>query len=104
MKKKQNYLLVILLFSGLISYAQDISFTGTADKKYDGNQIVIYNRAEGVHDSAVIKDGKFVITVPFKEPAVFMFYSELERKTTGGYSPYGIMVTEPGTIKINADV
>lgn len=103
MLRRAKYFIAVLLFVSLASPAQDVKFTGTADKKFDGNQIVIYNRY-GLHDSAIIKDGRFVFDVPFKEPGLYMFYSQLEMKNKGGYSPYGIMVTEPGTIKINADV
>ena len=103
MLRRAKYFIAVLLFVSLASPAQDVKFTGTAHKKFDGNQIVIYNRY-GLHDSAIIKDGRFVFDVPFKEPGLYMFYSQLEMKNKGGYSPYGIMVTEPGTIKINADV
>lgn len=104
MFKKLQYLIAGLLLTGLASYAQEVKFAGTADKKYDGNKIILYNRATGDHDSAILKDGRFVFTVSFKEPTRYMFYSALELKTKGGYSPYGILVTEPGTIKIDADL
>lgn len=100
---KVKSLIAFLLFASLASYAQDVKFAGTADKKFDGNQIIIYNRS-GLHDSAMIKDGTFDFTVPFKEPGLYMFYSQLEMKNKGGYSPYGILVTEPGIIKIDANV
>ena len=103
MLRRAKYFIAVLLFVSLASPAQDVKFTGTADKKFDGNQIIIYNRS-GLHDSATIKDGRFVFDVPFKEPGLYMFYSQLEMKNKGGYAPYGILVTEPGTIKINADV
>ena len=92
-----------LLICGITSTAQEVKFSGTADKKFDGDKIVIYNRT-GLHDSVFIKDGRFSYTVPYKEPGLYMFYSELEMKTKGGYTPYAIMVTEPGTIQINANV
>jgi len=103
MFKKLNYFLASFLLLGLSSFAQEVTFAGTADKKFDGDKIVIYN-GRGVHDSAFIKDGKFSFTVPFKDPGLFMFYSEAEMKAKGGYSPYLVMVTEPGSIKIKADV
>ncbi|HEU4633425.1 MAG TPA: TlpA disulfide reductase family protein [Flavisolibacter sp.] len=104
MLRKVKYLMAGLLLTGLASFAQEIKFTGTADRKFDGNKIVIYNRAMGIHDSAFIKDGRFAISVPFKEPSLYMFYSELELKTKGGYSPYGVLITNPGTIKMTADM
>lgn len=104
MFKKATYLVAGLLFSGLASLAQEVKFEGTADKKFDGNKIMFYNRATGDHDSAIIQDGRFTITTTFKEPTRYMFYSVYEAKTKGGYSPYGVLVTEPGTIKMEADV
>ncbi|MGV3528081.1 MAG: redoxin domain-containing protein [Flavisolibacter sp.] len=92
-----------LLICGLTGYAQEVKFSGTADRKFDGNKIVLYNSATGDHDSAVIKDGKFAFSVRFKEPTRYLFYSEYERKTKGGYVPYGVLVTQPGTIKLDAD-
>src|SRR6185437_9571205 len=103
MFNKLKYLIAGLLFTGLTSHAQQIKFSGTADKKFDGDKIVIYNRT-GLHDSAFIKDGQFSFVIPFKEPGTFMFYSEAEMKAKGGYGPYSILVTGPGTININANV
>jgi peroxiredoxin len=104
MLKRAKYFIAALLFASLASSAQDVKFEGTADKKFDGNKIILYNHSTGDHDSAYVKDGKFTITVSFKEPTQYMFYSDMELKTKGGYSPYGILVTEPGTVKINADI
>ncbi|HWJ92474.1 MAG TPA: DUF4369 domain-containing protein, partial [Flavisolibacter sp.] len=104
MFKKAKFFLAGFVLCAISSYAQELKFAGTADKKFDGNKIVLYNRATGDHDSAVLKDGKFLFTVAFKEPTLYFFYSQLELKTKGGYAPYGIMVTEPGTIKIDADL
>lgn len=104
MFRKIISLTVVSIFTGLASYAQQVNFVGSADKKFDGNKIILYNHATNDHDSAYIKNGSFMITVTFKEPTRYMFYSDLELKTKGGYSPYGILVTEPGTVRINADV
>ncbi len=104
MLKTATYFIAALLFAGLNSYAQKVTFTGKADKKYDGNKIVLYNRATGDHDSAFLKNGKFAIAVSFKEPTRYFFYSDFERKAKGGYTPFGIVVTKPGNIKIDADI
>ena len=104
MPNKAKFLIAVLLLTGLASFAQEVIFSGTADKKYDGNKIVLYNRATGDHDSAVLKDGKFILTVSFKEPTRYFFYSDYERRTKGGYSPFGVLVTEPGTVSIDADI
>ncbi len=101
---KRNIFLIACFFGGLLSAnAQDIQFKGTAKRKYDGDKIIIYN-GTGLHDSATIKNGKFSFTVPFSEPSLYLFYSQAELKAKGGYSPYGILVTQPGTVRVKADV
>lgn len=102
--RKAIFLLAPLLWAGMASFAQQIVFAGTADKKYNGSKVVIYNRSVGLHDSAYVKEGKFTFTLPFKEPSQYLFYSDYEKMAKGGYSPYGILVTEPGTVKIRADM
>jgi peroxiredoxin len=104
----------VILFVGvclgaLAGKAQDASgtvivFRGTAGSQYEGEKVVLYNHVTNDHDSAYVKDGRFVITVPFKEPSRYMFYSEFERKKKHGYSPFGILVTGPGEITIDADM
>lgn len=83
---------------------KEVVFAGRADKKYDGDKVVLYNRVTNDHDSAYVRDGQFTFSVPFKGPTRYMFYSEFEMKSKGGYSPFGILVTEPGEILIDADI
>jgi peroxiredoxin len=66
--------------------------------------VVIYNRLTDTHDSAAVKNGRFVITVPFREASRYMFYSKYEAKKKGGYSPFGILVTEPCEITMKVDM
>jgi thiol-disulfide isomerase/thioredoxin len=104
----------IILFVGaclgaLAVQAQDASgkvivFSGTAGSQYEGEKVVLYNHVTNDHDSAYVKNGRFVFTVPFKEPSRYMFYSEYERRKKHGYSPFGILVTEPAEITIDADL
>ena len=103
MFRKVKSLVATILVSGAVCYTQEVKFAGTAEKKYDGNKIILYHRSTGHQDSAVIQDGKFVLTVNFNEPTRYFFYSDYER-TKGVNVPYSILVTEPGTIKIDADV
>jgi peroxiredoxin len=77
-----------------------VRFTGTTDPQYNGEEVVIYNRAIGVHDSAMVQNGQFVITAPFREANRYMFYSKSEIKKKHGYSPWGILVTKPGDIQM----
>ena len=103
MFNKRILFIACFLYGCLAADAQDVHFSGTAKKKFDGDKIVIYN-GTGLHDSAEIKNGKFSFTVPFKEPSLYMFFSMAEMKAKGGYSPYAVMVTKPGTIRMKADV
>jgi peroxiredoxin len=83
---------------------EKILFKGTADAKYDGNMIMLYNRSTNDMDSALIQNGRFEISVNYKEPSRYMFYSKYEQKNKGGYAPWGIIVTKPGTVQIKAKV
>ncbi len=79
-------------------------FIGTTDTLYNGKEVVLYNKATGDHDSARVKDGKFSFSLVYKGPGRYMFYSKLELKQKGGYAPFGVLVTAPGTMHMNADM
>jgi len=83
---------------------QHIVFKGTADTSYNGATLILYNKITGDHDSVAIANGRFEISVPFKEPSRYMFYSKYEVKKKGGYAPFGIIVTKPGEINLKADM
>jgi peroxiredoxin len=96
----------ILLFTSVTSFGQNdkVVFNGTTDTMYKGSKIVLYNRATNDHDSAYVTNGRFAITVAYKEPTRYYFYSEYEAKKKGGYSPFGIVVTSPGEINMKTDM
>ncbi|MDN5287781.1 MAG: AhpC/TSA family protein [Mucilaginibacter sp.] len=109
--KTENILMALLvLFISKDALAQANSekqlvvFKGTTDTAYNGKQLVLYNKTTGDHDSVTVVNGKFEITVPYKEPTRYMFYSKYELKKKGGYSPYGILISKPGTIRFKADM
>jgi len=81
-----------------------VRFVGTVDPAYNGEEVVIYNRAIGVHDSATVQNGQFVITAPYKEPNRYMFYSKTEAKKKHGYSPWGILVAGPGNVQVKMNM
>lgn len=81
-----------------------LHFIGTTDTLYNGKEVVLYNKATGDHDSALVKDGKFSFSLTYKGPGRYMFYSKLELQQKGGYGPFGIVVTGPGTIQMKADM
>ncbi|HWK06732.1 MAG TPA: redoxin domain-containing protein [Puia sp.] len=81
-----------------------VRFVGTVDPAYNGEEVVIYNRAIGVHDSATVQNGQFIITAPYREPNRYMFYSKAEVKKKHSYSPWGILVTKPGTVQVKMNM
>lgn len=85
--------------------ANNIVIEGTADAKYNGEYVHIYNNVlKEKHDSTIIANGKFSFTRPFKEPTRYMFYSSYEIRTKHGYSPFGILVDHPSVIHLAADM
>jgi thiol-disulfide isomerase/thioredoxin len=77
-----------------------VRFIGSVDPVFNGEEVVIYNRAIGVYDSAAVQNGQLVLTAPFREPNGYFFYSKAELKKKKGYSPLGIVVTKPGDVQM----
>jgi len=109
--KNRKYLLMLALFSTpALLFAQtktdkpQVIFQGTADTVYNGKVLILYNRITNDHDSAIVVNGKFQIALTFKEPTRYMFYSKYEAKKKGGYAPYGIVISKPGTVAFKADM
>jgi peroxiredoxin len=106
---KKITLNILMLCCGLTALAQEkqaekIIFKGSTDTVYNGKVIMMYNRPLGVLDSAKVVNGSFVLTVPYKEPSRYMFYSKYEAKKKGGYAPYGILIANPGTVIMKTDM
>ncbi len=102
-------MLFILFPVPMVLFSQSVEtnrvvFKGVADTAYNGKELVLYNKVTGDHDSATIMDGKFEISVIYKEPTRYMFYSKYELKKKGGYTPFGILISRPGSISIKADM
>jgi peroxiredoxin len=103
---KLNILMICCSFAALAQgqTSNQVVFKGTTAADYNGSVIVIYNRSLGVMDSAVVKNGSFELSVPYKQPSRYMFMSKYEQKKKGGYAPFGILIANPGTIQFNADM
>jgi len=109
--KIKNIIILILFFLGgigkvfaQIKEKQMVVFKGTVDTAYNGEQLVIYNHVTGDHDSVTVKNGMFELSVNYKEPTRYMFYSKYEAKKKGGYAPYGILIAKPGAVYVKADM
>ncbi|WP_158795629.1 TlpA disulfide reductase family protein [Pedobacter sp. L105] len=105
----KKILLSLGLITGLLTkakaqQAEKITFEGTTDQIYDGSKLILYNHATKDHDSVTVKNGTFSISVAYKGPSRYMFYSEFEAKKKHGYAPYGILVARPGVVNIKADL
>jgi thiol-disulfide isomerase/thioredoxin len=108
---KRTGLIILLIAFTAVSrlYAQvdtgSIVFEGTADAKYNGEYVHIYNHLlKEKHDSVQIVNGSFSFKRPFSVATRYMFYSSYELKTKHGYAPFGILVDHPSVVHINADM
>jgi peroxiredoxin len=110
MLRRRNIILTGLILAGRLAFGQQagsnakIVFRGTTDTAYNGKEIVLYNKATKDHDSVMVRNGRFEVSVPFKEPSRYMFYSKYELKQRGGYAPFGILVARPGIVNMKADM
>jgi len=105
MKKILLFIVLIATISKVGAQQVNIVIEGTADPKYNGEYVHIYNNVlKEKHDSTIIADGKFSFTRPFKEPTRYMFYSSFEIRTKHGYAPFGILVDRPSVIHLDADM
>lgn len=106
--KIKNFILLLafitLTAGSLFAQTSRIVFQGATDTAYNGQVVILYNKITGDHDSATVANGRFEISVPYKEPSRYMFYSKYELKKKKGYAPYGIIVTKPGTVHMKADM
>ncbi len=98
-----------LIAPGYTLHAQDktnneVIFKGTTDVLYNDNYLVLYNNKTKDHDSVKVINGRFEISVAFKGPSRYMFYSKYERIKKGGYAPFGILIDKPGVYTIKADM
>lgn len=55
-------------------------------------------------DSVVIRDGRYSITLPFREPGFISMAPEYIMRNREGYRPYGVLVDKPGKYWIESDV
>jgi thiol-disulfide isomerase/thioredoxin len=111
MKKINQAFIIVVLYAVNMGFAQQagaqqsITFEGSAESKYNGQFVHIYNNAlREKHDSVRIVNGHFAFKRPFTVPTRYMFYSSYELKTNHGYAPFGILIDRPSAIKINADM
>jgi len=105
MKKILLFIALVIAIGKVNAQQGNIVIEGTADAKYNGEYVHIYNNVlKEKHDSTIIANGKFSFTRPFKEPTRYYFYSGYEMKTKHGYSPFGILIDHPLTVRLAADM
>lgn len=91
-------LFVLLLALPSFVSAQTVVIKGkfTGDTK-GYNKIYIYGN-NVKNDSAVMADGSFEFKVPFEKPFLPLFYTEYDKTVKRMYSPYPVLVEQPGEI------
>jgi len=105
MKKILLFIVLVIAVGKVNAQQGNIVIEGTADAKYNGEYVHIYNNVlKEKHDSTIIANSKFSFTRPFKEPTRYYFYSSYEMKTKHGYSPFGILIDHPSIIHLAADM
>ena len=105
MKKILLIIVLITAISKAGAQQGNIVIEGTADPKYNGEYVHIYNNAlKEKHDSTIIANGKFSFMRPFKEPTRYYFYSSYEIRIKHGYAPFGILIDRPSAVKLAADM
>ncbi|SHG34869.1 TlpA disulfide reductase family protein [Pedobacter caeni] len=109
MNIKNTILLLMVVFAFNKVMAQNknelIVFQGTANSKYNGEYVHIYNNMLGkMHDSVQVVNGTFTFKKSFIEPGMYSFYSGFELRTKGGYAPFSVLVDRPSTLQLKADM
>ncbi|MCT1526861.1 TlpA family protein disulfide reductase [Sphingobacterium hotanense] len=107
MKTKAIILLFLIHLTHLSLLAQEqpfVLFEGKTDSKYDDTKVILYNNNTKQQDTAIVRDGKWMMKLPYHSPTRHMFASEAESAKHGGYSPFGILVEKPGVIQIEGDL
>ncbi|WEK34351.1 MAG: TlpA disulfide reductase family protein [Candidatus Pseudobacter hemicellulosilyticus] len=72
-------------------------FTGDT-KGY--NKVYVYG-TNVKSDSAVMTNGLFTFTMPFEKPFTPAFYTEYDTRVNRMYSPYVVLVDQPGTVTLS---
>lgn len=107
MLKQISSLFVLACLTLTSAWAQSggkVVLLGEVDGQYNGTKIYMYNNITGDQDTVLVQDGKWRIELPFTVPTRHMLASEAESKKHGGYSPFGILVEEPGVVLIKGDL
>lgn len=66
------------------------------------NKMYLYTRT--TNDSAIIKDGHYTFTFPFKNIGLKFFQPGYVREERLMYRPFGILITGPGTYYVISDI
>jgi thiol-disulfide isomerase/thioredoxin len=99
----KNIFIALLL---TLSYHQvtaqnTVTIIGTVKGDLKGHKN-IYVYGNGIKtDTAVITNGSFKFSLPFKKPFSPLFYDEYDAKVKGGISPFPVVIDQPGTVYIN---
>lgn len=93
-------LFVLLLTLPSLAMAQTVVIKGKFNGDTKGNNKVYIYGNNVKNDSAVMVDGSFEFTVPFEKPFLPLFYTEYDKNVKRMYSPYPVLVEQPGVITL----
>ncbi|MRG47669.1 redoxin domain-containing protein [Chitinophaga sp. SYP-B3965] len=94
-------LLTLLALPSFVVAQQTVTIKGKFSGDTKGyNKVYIYGT--GVkNDSSVMTDGNFEFKVPFEKPFLPLFYTEYDKTVKRMYSPYPVLVEQPGEITLS---
>ncbi len=84
--------------------SNQIIVNGVADKAYNGQSVMLVNQSVTQRDTAEIVNGHFQIKMPFKQAADYRFYGYNQATNSNSETHYDVLVAQPGTIAIKADM
>lgn len=100
MKKNVILLILAILFSKGVLAQDKLTIKGTVKGDLKGyNKIYVYGNLIDP-DSAVINNGNFEISIPYKEGMLPFLYDQYSLEVEKGYVPYPVITDRPGTVYI----
>lgn len=101
MKKNIIFLILTLLCGKGVLAQGKLTIKGTVKGDLKGyHKIYVYGN-NVTPDSAVVNNGRFEMSIPYKASMFPILYDEYSVKVQRGFTPYAIVVDRPGTVNID---
>jgi thiol-disulfide isomerase/thioredoxin len=99
------FFLVILGCEKPTASPETLVIEGTVHGDTKGYQTVyIYSNPLSFKDSALIQDGTFRYETEYRHPVRYLLYSGYDVKEKGWYVPMGLLIDQPGEIKVELNI